>query len=79
MTEQARKNSRKRGKNYEYRVAKKIKGLVVGRSKAIKVGDEYVEVDCQKPPDVVNSWLSVETKHWRTLPAWLHKVMAQPQ
>jgi len=66
-----------RGRNYEYRVAKKIKGVVVGRSKAVKVGDKYRDVNPSKPPDVINSWLSVECKHLKTLPVWLEKVMAQ--
>jgi len=77
LTKQDRKRSRYRGKNYEYRVAKKIKGVVVGRSKAVKVGDIHIDVNPQKPPDVINSWLSIECKHLKTLPVWLEKVMAQ--
>jgi len=77
MTEQARKNSRKRGKNYEYRVAKKVKGVRVGLSSGVQVGDTWIKIDCTHAPDIVSIWLSIEAKHWKTLPAWLHKVMAQ--
>ena len=71
------KRAKWRGKNYERRIAKLIRGSVVGRSKAIKTGARYTQIDCQHPPDVVNEWLSVECKYLKTLPAWLDKVMAQ--
>ena len=77
LTTQERKQSRWRGHNYERRVARLIKGVVVGRSKAVKVSDKFVQVNCQRPPDVVNAWLSVECKHWKSLPVWLDKVMGQ--
>ena len=66
-----------RGSNFERRIAKLIKGVVVGSSKAVKVNDRYISVDCQQPPDVINEWLSVECKYYKHLPAWLIKVMAQ--
>jgi len=72
-----RKRARWRGKNYERRVAKLIKGIVVGRSKAVKVQDKWIQINCQKPPDVVNVWLSVECKYWKELPVWLDKIMTQ--
>ncbi len=28
-------------------------------------------------PDVQHSWLSIEVKHRKTIPAWLHDAMAQ--
>jgi len=77
LTAQERKQSRWRGRNYERRVAKLIKGVVVGRSKAVKVQGKFIQINCQKPPDVVNVWLSVECKYWAELPAWLDKVMTQ--
>lgn len=77
MTQEDRKRAKWRGRNYERRVSKLIKGVVVGRSKAVKVGGKFVQIDCQHPPDVLNIWLSVECKYWRTLPVWLDKVMTQ--
>jgi len=77
LTSQERKRSRWRGKAYERRVAKLIKGVVVGRSKAVKVGDTWISTNCQRPPDVVNTVFSVECKYWATLPVWLDKVMRQ--
>ena len=77
LTPQERKRSRYRGKNYERRVAKLIKGVVVGRSKGVKVGDTWIATNCQRPCDVVNSWLAVECKYWAKLPVWLDKVMRQ--
>jgi len=48
-----RKQAKARGKQTEYACAKAMHGTVVGRSKAVKVGDTYVSVNCQRPPDVV--------------------------
>jgi len=73
-----RKRAKWRGKNYGRRVAHLIKGVVVGRSKAVKIqGKFFIQVNCQQPPDVVNVWLSVECKYWKELPVWLDKVMTQ--
>jgi len=72
-----RKQARWRGKNYERRVARLIKGVVVGRSKAVKIQGKFIQTNCQKPPDVVNLWLSVECKYWKELPVWLDKIMTQ--
>lgn len=49
----AQKKARGRGKQTEYRCAKDMGGVVIGRSKAVKVGSEYVQVNCQQPPDVL--------------------------
>ena len=81
---QRNKRNRYRGKNFERRIAKLIFGVVVGRSKAVKVesphlGEQYVPIDPQHPPDVVNTWLSVEAKYYTTLPIWLTKLMAQAE
>lgn len=67
-----------RGSNFERKIAKLVHGVVVGRSKAIKVGDKlWIKIDCQKPPDVVNEWASFECKYYRKLPVFITKVMAQ--
>ena len=75
--ESPQKRAKWRGNNYERRVAKLVHGIVVGRSKAVKVNDKWIQVNCQQPPDVVNEWLSVECKYLKTLPVWLDKVMTQ--
>ena len=82
LTAEERKRARWRGKAYERRVAKLIKGKVVGRSKAVIIEDERggvtaIRINCQQPPDVVNVWLSVECKHPRQVPVWLDKLMTQ--
>ena len=77
MAEPERKRARWRGSNFERRIAKLIHGVVVGRSKAIKVGDKWIQTNCQQPPDVVNQWLSVECKYYKRLPKWLIKIMTQ--
>jgi hypothetical protein len=68
------KQARWRGSNFERRVGKLIHGVVVGRSKAVKVGEKWIQTDCQRPPDVVNEWLSVECKYMKALP----KCMTEP-
>jgi len=77
MPESIQKLAKWRGSNFERRVAKLIKGVVVGRSKAVRVNDRWIQTDCQQPPDVVNEWLSVECKYYKKLPIWLDKVMIQ--
>jgi len=77
MTETIQRLARWRGSNFERRVAKLIHGVVVGRSKAVKVGDKWVQVNPQQPPDVINEWLSVECKYYKELPKWLIKLMTQ--
>lgn len=47
------KRAQRRGKNCERQCAKDTDGVVAGRSKAVKVGDRYVQVNCQQPPDVL--------------------------
>ena len=77
MTEPEQKRARWRGSNFERRVAKRVHGVVVGRSKAVKVNDKWIQVNPQQPPDVLNEWLSVECKYYKRLPKWLIKVMTQ--
>ena len=65
-----------RGKNFERRVSELMGGTVVGRSKAVKVGNAFIEVDPQRPPDVVTSLLSIECKHTK-IPASIRRAVAQ--
>jgi len=71
------KRRRGRGRYGEQRLAKKVGGVIVGRSKAVKVGDKWIKTDCQKPPDVVTEVFSFESKWLKNVPAMLHKVMSQ--
>ena len=72
-----RKNARGRGKQTEYRCAKDMGGVVVGRSKAVRVGGEYVQVNCQQPPDVLAPpFFSFECKN-RKFPKSVSKAMSQ--
>ena len=75
--ESDQKRARWRGKNLEYSVAKDVKGEVVGRSKSVKVGDKFIQVNPQQPPDVVNEWASFECKSRKSLPKWFRKGMSQ--
>ncbi len=76
MTEQS--NSRQRGRYGERRLAKKVGGVVVGRSKAVKLpSGKYVQINCQRPPDVVTEIFSFESKWLKSAPANIHKVMEQ--
>lgn len=71
------KQAQHRGRNAEYACAKETKGVRVGRSKAVLVGDRYVQVNCQKPPDVLSppffSWECKNTK----IPKAISKAMKQ--
>ncbi len=76
MTEQAR--SRSRGRYGERRLAKKVNGVVCGRSKAVKLPNgKFIQIDCRRPPDVVTEWASFESKWLKKVPVMLHKVMGQ--
>lgn len=52
-TEQERKQARWRGRKLERDCAKAMRGVVVGRSKAVRVGDDFVQVNPGAPPDVL--------------------------
>lgn len=82
------KRSQWRGKYGERRLAKRVRGVVVGRSKAVKVSEStaedgvtsavhYIQIDCQKPPDVVTEMFSFESKWLKSMPKFLDKVMGQ--
>ena len=66
-----------RGSNLERAIAKKVHGVVVGRSKAVKVKDKWIQINCQQPPDVVNEWASFECKSRKKLPKLLKDAMTQ--
>lgn len=71
------RNNRKRGSNLEYRIADKVNGVRVGRSKAVKVGDKWIQTNCVNAPDVVSAWASYECKSWLKVPAAITKTMTQ--
>jgi len=52
-TARERVQARYRGHNLEASCAKAMRGVVVGRSKAVKVGAEYVSINLGAPPDVL--------------------------
>lgn len=84
------KQAQWRGKYGERRLAKRVKGVVVGRSKAVPIykmhtgmrsietkTPQYIQIDCQKPPDVVTEMFSFESKWLKSMPKFLDKVMGQ--
>ena len=62
-TSQRVKKAQQRGRNAEYQCAKDTHGVRVGRSKAVKVGDKYIQVNCQQPPEVLAAFFSFECKN----------------
>jgi len=80
MADRAVKQAQWRGKYGERRLAKKVNGVVCGRSKAVKCPNgQWVKIDCQKPPDVVAPPFSYESKWLKSVPKMLMKVMTQAQ
>ena len=77
MAEPERKRARWRGSNFERRIAKKVHGVVVGRSKAVKVNDKWIQTNCQQPPDVVTECFSFECKYMKGLPKSELRAMSQ--
>ena len=74
------KQRRGRGRYGEQRLAKKVGGIVVGRSKAVKLpSGKYIKIDCQRPCDVVTEIFSFESKWRKNVPKFLDKLMAQAQ
>lgn len=76
--------SRERGGYGERRLAKKVGGVVVGKSKAVKLadgvswnGEKFVQVDVKCPPDVIAPPFCYESKWLKTTPKCLDKVMTQ--
>lgn len=74
---QEMKRRRGRGRYGEQRLAKKVGGVVVGRSKWIA----GIQINCQQPPDVIapvdNPVFSFESKWLKNVPKMLNKVMTQ--
>ena len=74
-----RKQAKWRGKNTEYSCAKAMHGTVVGRSKVVQVGEDYVTVSCQRPPDVIAAGgFSFECKNTR-FPKAVSKALSQAE
>jgi len=71
------KRAQYRGKWFEYEVAKLVHGKVVGRSKAIVVGNSTFECDPNHPCDVINEWASYECKYLKSLPKTVTNAMEQ--
>ena len=71
------KLAKERGRGFEYKVAKAVNGVRVGRSKAVKVDGKWIQTNCQRPPDVVNSWASFECKSRKRIPEVIRKGMTQ--
>ncbi len=72
------KRRRGRGRYGEQRLAKKVGGVVCGRSKAVKLpSGEYIQVNCQRPPDVVTEMFSFESKWLKNPPKIIDKIMTQ--
>lgn len=67
-----------RGKYGERRLAKKVGGVVVGRSKFIRFDNgDTIQINCQKPPDVVTPVFSLESKWLKEAPKMLQRWMTQ--
>jgi len=71
------KLSRWRGSNFERAIAKLVHGVVCGRSKAVRVDDKWIQINPQRPPDVINTWASFECKSKKSLPKWFRDGMVQ--
>lgn len=69
---------KQRGRYGEARLAKKVHGVVVGKSKVAKLpSGKYVQLDVQHPPDVLTDMFAFESKWLKNVPAMLDKVMTQ--
>ncbi len=72
------KLSRGRGRYGEARLARKVNGVVCGRSKAVKLpSGKWLQINCQRPPDVVTDLFSFESKWLKAVPVSLDKIMTQ--
>ena len=69
-----------RGYYGESRLAKKVNGVIVGRSKAVVLPTgETIEITHQHPPDVVNSMFAFESKYTRQFPKKISDYMLQAE
>ena len=57
--------SKSRGYYGEARIAKKVNGVIVGRSKFIEVQGKVIKIDHQHPVDVVTPVFGFESKYIR--------------
>lgn len=76
----ALRNRRSRGRGHygEARLAKRVGGVVVGRSKAVRLpSGKWQSIDIQHPPDVVTELFSFESKWLVRVPTNISKVMIQ--
>ena len=72
------KRRRGRGRYGESRLAKKVNGVVCGRSKAVILpSGKSIKINCQQPPDVVTDMFSFESKWLVRIPVSLNKLMTQ--
>lgn len=72
------RRNRSRGRYGEARLAKKVGGVVVGRSKVVKLpSGKYQSIDIQHPIDVVTDMFGFESKWLKTVPKNISKVMSQ--
>ena len=71
------KKARQRGRYGERRLAKKVNGVVVGRSKWIVIEGKGYQINCQQPPDVISPPFAFESKWLKQVPKMLDKVMTQ--
>lgn len=72
------RRSRGRGRYGEARLAKKVNGVVVGRSKWVKLpSGKTLQINCQKPPDCVTDCFAFESKWLQETPKKLDKWMTQ--
>jgi hypothetical protein len=72
--------SHSRGYYGESRLAKKVRGKVVGRSKAIVLDSgKVILIDHQHPPDVVNDWAAFESKYRKVFPKSISEAMLQAE
>lgn len=72
--------SHSRGYYGESRIAKKVKGKIVGRSKAILLpSGKVIEIDHQHPPDSINSLFAFESKYRRHFPKAISEAMLQAE
>ena len=78
MVSREMKQRRGRGRYGEQRLAKKVGGIVVGRSKYIAFpSGKSVKIDCQRPCDVVTEMFAFESKYLQSAPKQIKKWHSQ--
>ena len=71
--------SHARGYYGESRIAKRLGGKIVGRSKAVVVDGFTIEIDHTSPPDVVTPLFAVESKWRKDLPVSISNYVIQAE